>query len=167
MIPAPATIPRTTIRDTVPSDFRQVGNLLVLEQMLRGSMTQERFNSILEKNKGFCLVAETNGNVVGTAFGSHDVLTGHISKVVVDKAYRGKGVGKAMVKELTKRLREAGVDLIYLHTRRDNRAAINFFQKCGFMLRQSHYLVDMEFERPHTMQFPTKRNDNPHGPGRS
>lgn len=57
-----------------------------------------------------------------------------ISAVSVDSAYRGHGLGTALVLEMAARIMAAG-DAPYLHTYADNAGAIALYQRLGFRIR--------------------------------
>ena len=58
---------------------------------------------------------------------------GRIISIAVDPAYRGRGIGRALSGEVLGRLENAGVELIDLETRLDNRAAIRLWRALGFL----------------------------------
>ncbi|MEM9707676.1 MAG: GNAT family N-acetyltransferase [Pseudomonadota bacterium] len=57
-----------------------------------------------------------------------------ISAVSVDSAYRGQGLGTALVLHMADRIMAAG-DLPFLHTYADNAGAIALYQRLGFRIR--------------------------------
>jgi glucosamine-phosphate N-acetyltransferase len=56
-------------------------------------------------------------------------VVGHIEDVVVDKNYRGKGLGKRLIDRLTKDARNAGCYKVILDCSECN---VPFYEKCGF-----------------------------------
>lgn len=90
----------------------------------------------LDYGKVLPLVAEVGGNIVGDAtlhrrkFG----WTSHVGKVrvVIDKDYRGKGLGTAMIEELTHIAKKAGLELLVAELMMDQAAAIAAFKGLGF-----------------------------------
>ncbi len=89
----------------------------------------ERFKLFLGKNPNLSLVAEENGIIIGTALGSFDGRRGYIQKVVVAKAYRKKGIGQHLAKEVIKRLEALGVTYIPIAV---EKKFVDFYQNCGF-----------------------------------
>lgn len=57
---------------------------------------------------------------------------GHITNVAVDPAYQGQGVGKALMVELMRRVKELGADSMTLEVRPSNKAAIALYTGLGF-----------------------------------
>jgi ribosomal protein S18 acetylase RimI-like enzyme len=82
------------------------------------------------------LVAEVGGRIVGDAtlhrrkFG----WTSHVGKlrVVIDKEYRGNGLGTAMVEELVAIAKDAGLEQLVAELMANQRAAIAAFRRLGF-----------------------------------
>jgi N-acetylglutamate synthase len=89
----------------------------------------ERFKLFLEKNPDLSVLAEENGEIVGTALGSFDGRRGYMQKVVTDKNSRRKGIGKQLVEEVIKRLHELGAVYIPINVEEE---FVTFYEKCGF-----------------------------------
>jgi len=90
----------------------------------------------LDYEKVLPLVAEVGGNIVGDAtlhrrkFG----WTSHVGKVrlVVDKDYRGKGLGTTMIEALIDIAKKAGLQLLVAEIMGNQTAAIAAFRRLGF-----------------------------------
>ncbi len=93
----------------------------------------ERFKLFLEKNPGLSLLAEDNGNIVGTVLGSYDGRRGYIQKLVVDKAHRRKGLGQELVRRVIKKLQTVGVTYIPITVEKN---LLPFYEKCGFRVTE-------------------------------
>ena len=78
------------------------------------------------------LVAEIDGQVVGTVMAGYDGHRGWVNYVGTLPAFRRRGVGRALMLEAEKRLREAGCPKINLQVRSSNRAAVDFYRSVGF-----------------------------------
>ena len=79
------------------------------------------------------LVIEEVGEVIGY-IGACSVLDeGEILLVAVDKAFRGKGLGKALVNSLLKAYEDNGVKKVFLEVRKSNLPAKACYEKCGFI----------------------------------
>jgi L-amino acid N-acyltransferase YncA len=82
------------------------------------------------------LVAEVNGRVIADA-SLHRRKEGwrrHLGglRVVVDPAYRHKGLASRLIDELTEIARREGLDRLYAEIPADDQAAIDLFQNRGF-----------------------------------
>ena len=65
----------------------------------------------------------------------------HILEVHVAEGYRRRGVGRALLGHALDRLRESGVEAIYVDTTEDNAAARQLYESAGFcpISRTVHY----------------------------
>lgn len=78
------------------------------------------------------LVAEQNGQVAGYA-GMHAVCgEGYIANIAVFPAYRGRGVGRALLQGLIAMARRGQYAFITLEVRAGNRPAISLYESEGF-----------------------------------
>jgi len=89
----------------------------------------------------FC--ATVDGNVVGSVMGTVcDELYGNcrpfllMEDLIVDKAYREQGIGKALMAELEDYAAEHGCSQIQFITERDREDAIAFYASLGFDSRK-------------------------------
>jgi ribosomal protein S18 acetylase RimI-like enzyme len=89
----------------------------------------DRFKLFLEKNPDLSVLAEENGKITGTILGSFDGRRGYIQKLVVDRNYRKKGIGKLLIDRVIKKLRE--LDVLYIPISIEEEL-VPFYEKCGF-----------------------------------
>lgn len=89
----------------------------------------DRFKIFLEKNPGLSFLTEDGGKIIGTVLGSFDGRRGYLQKLVVDKNYRGKGVGKKLIDLAVKKLQDLGA--LYIPVSCDTKN-LPFYQKVGF-----------------------------------
>jgi len=88
-----------------------------------------RFADFLKRNPDLSLVAEENGEIVGTVLGSFDGRRGYIQKLVVSKSQRGKGLGKKILTQLVDKLHALGV--LYIPIACEPKY-LAFYKSCGF-----------------------------------
>lgn len=96
------------------------------------------------------LVCEVQGQVAGflslifyrTFF--HHGGTALINELVVDAAWRGQGLGQALIAHAVSAARERGMDEVEVGTEHDNLPAQAFYQRAGF--NESYLLLGMEFD---------------------
>jgi ribosomal protein S18 acetylase RimI-like enzyme len=95
-------------------------------------------------------VYESNGKVTGfisvvfflTFF--HRVGTAQVNELVVDKQYRGKGIGQVLMQTVEQEARRRGMDELEVGTESENLSAQQFYRKYGF--DEEYVLFGMEFE---------------------
>lgn len=100
---------------------------------------QARYVAALEDPDGIHLVAELGGRVAGMGLGHlavasrvSDEVALEISNVIVEPAYRGGGVARAIVAGLAAFARERGVTWLSLRTFPQNEGAVAFWAQLGF-----------------------------------
>lgn len=103
------------------------------------------FEQLVSDEKSLYLVAEIEGQVVGCCGLTNVCGEGNINNVVVQEAYRGKGVAYAMMQELLSRGQEMGCAEFTLEVRVSNAPAIHVYQKLGFV---SEGIRPRFYERP-------------------
>ena len=91
------------------------------------------------------LLATASTNVVGFALYSYDGANeGYLSSLAVDDAYRGRGIGPALVSRAAKWAFAQGADHLALRTEEDNSTAIGVYRGLGF----KHTGSGNDYERP-------------------
>jgi len=79
---------------------------------------------------------------------------GHVLALAVDQAWRGEGIGSALLSRVRSELRRDGAMHLCLEVRASNRSAVAFYQRHGFHPEglQEHAYADGEdavrFGRP-------------------
>jgi ribosomal protein S18 acetylase RimI-like enzyme len=78
------------------------------------------------------LVAESDGQMIGTVIGGFDGRRGLVYHLAVAAAYRGQGVGSRLMDELETRFRSRGCLKCYLLVATDNGEAMSFYERRGW-----------------------------------
>ena len=107
------------------------------------------FRQIAADPRQHLLVAEAGGRIVGTA---HVIVIPHLSRsckpsavvegVMVDEAYRGKGAGAALMREVQQIAQEAGCYKLVLSTNLARTGAHRFYSRLGW--KRTHYGFSLE-----------------------
>lgn len=90
----------------------------------------------LLRNKGFSLCCRDNGRIVGTILCGHDGRRGYIYHTAVDEAYRGHGIGRALVSGSLEKLKAIGIAKCHLFVFADNEPGNAFWNRTGWIKRQ-------------------------------
>ncbi|MFP3854975.1 MAG: GNAT family N-acetyltransferase [Anaerolineales bacterium] len=85
----------------------------------------------LDRDPDLFLVAEANGELVGSVLGGFDGRRGMVYHLAVAKAYRHRGVAYQLMEVLEARLRSKGCLKYYLLVTEDNDGAKDFYEKIG------------------------------------
>jgi ribosomal protein S18 acetylase RimI-like enzyme len=86
------------------------------------------------------LVAESDGQIVGSIIGTFDGWRGNIYRLVVHPGYRRRGIARRLVAEVEKRLAGQGTKRITALVEKDHPWAVDFWEAVG-------YGVDRRIER--------------------
>ncbi len=157
------------IREAVNSDLPRLGwlgALLVQEHhdfdsrrfLAAKNRTPQDYASFLgtrlEDPNAVVLVAETKGETIGYAYGEiegYDYMSlrgpaGVLNDLIVDPAYRGRGVGHLLLDAIISRLKSRDVPRVVLSTAAKNKSAQRLFERNGF--RPTMIEMTRELEEP-------------------
>jgi ribosomal protein S18 acetylase RimI-like enzyme len=71
----------------------------------------------------------------------------HLTRIAVDAAYRGRGVGRFLADRLEREARAAGAPRIVLEVSEDSPGAVQFYERLGFERSDRRECVDAETGR--------------------
>jgi ribosomal protein S18 acetylase RimI-like enzyme len=80
------------------------------------------------------LLAETEGQLVGSIIGTFDGWRGNIYRLAVHPRFRRRGIAAALVTEVEKRLARQGAKRITALVEREHPWAMGFWQAVGYAL---------------------------------
>ncbi|HVR64033.1 MAG TPA: GNAT family acetyltransferase [Polyangia bacterium] len=78
------------------------------------------------------LVGTVDGAIVAAAMAGYDGHRGWVNYVAVDPRHRQQGLAARLMGEIERRLRQLGCPKISLQIRRDNLAAVGFYERIGY-----------------------------------
>ncbi len=81
---------------------------------------------------GLFLVGCSDDSVIASVMAGYDGHRGWINYLAVHPSHRGTGIGRQIMAEAERLLREAGCPKINLQVRTSNEEAIAFYKKIGF-----------------------------------
>lgn len=91
--------------------------------------------------------AESNGAIVGYGYGQALLPCGYVRNVVVAPDARGRGLGRAIVLELARRLAAAGCTSWQLNVKVDNAPAIELYRSVGMRTDYRTWVLRVLIER--------------------
>jgi ribosomal protein S18 acetylase RimI-like enzyme len=94
--------------------------------------TAEDLRRVVNESVAHVLVADVEGQVVGSIIGSFDGWRGNIYRLAVHPSYRRRGIARAMVAEVEKRLARQGAKRITALVEKDHPLATGFWQAVGY-----------------------------------
>ena len=89
----------------------------------------------LRRNPGLSVVAEVDGRLAGTALCGHDGRRGYLYHVAVDRARRGRGLGRALVQACLDGLAAQGIRKCHLLVLSANAGGLAFWEHAGWTRR--------------------------------
>ena len=92
----------------------------------------EEIKKKIERDPDLFLVAEQNGEIIGTIIGAFDGRRGMVYHLAVHNAFRRQGIGQALLAEVEKRLKEKGCIKCLLMVLEDNETAKRFYEGSGW-----------------------------------
>lgn len=95
--------------------------------------SKESLRQSLEKPYYLFLAAEEDGLVAGYAGLLQVADEGDITNIVVDEAYRGRGIGTELTGKVLEEGRKLGIHSFTLEVRVSNETAIHVYEKLGFV----------------------------------
>jgi len=93
---------------------------------------EESIRALIAHNPEAVLVAEKGAELIGSLVAAFDGWRGTLFRLAVLPAQRRRGVGRALVAEGERRLRERGAARINLYAIRAEAAALDFWSAVGY-----------------------------------
>jgi ribosomal protein S18 acetylase RimI-like enzyme len=122
-----------TIRCYRASDYPQVKRIWEAAGWGdRGSTSEAAIAYKLHNAAGPFLVAEVNGDVVGTAIVTWDGRWGWVSAVAVSPAHQRRGIARRLMAEAERALAELGAYQASLLVNRNDAAAMALYESLGY-----------------------------------
>jgi len=147
------------IRELMIDDFPEVFHIgeeiftAEYSQSLYRTWDEYEITTLFNSDNELCLVAETDGKILGFALGTTVVKHnspwkyGYLVWLGVRGDAQKRQVGDKLFKEIKRRMKEQGARMMIIDTSADNEAALSFFQKMGFKDRQEHVFLSLNLSR--------------------
>jgi ribosomal protein S18 acetylase RimI-like enzyme len=110
------------------------------------SDTPAEIEKKLARDPDLFLVAEAEGDIIGSVIGGYDGRRGLVYHLAVHSAFRGMGIGSHLMDELESRLRAKGCLKCYLLVTTDNPEAEIYYQQRGWQHMGSVRLFGKELQ---------------------
>jgi N-acetylglutamate synthase len=103
--------------------------------------SQAGIAAYLKRHPGMSFVARENGRLVGAVLCGTDGRRGYLNHLAVDKAHRGKGIGRRLAERSLDGLRRAGISKCHIFVLKDNQAGRAFWAHNGWVLRDTFVVM--------------------------
>ena len=100
----------------------------------KGRDRRDKIEYELKQGRNIFLVAEINGKLVGSVFGTHDGRKGWINRLAVSPEFQRQDVAKKLVAEVENRFSELGIDIIACLVEGWNTKSLKVFKKLGYKM---------------------------------
>ena len=120
-----------TVREMQLDDLSEV--MVIENENFSVPWTEMGFFSFFLRDDTLFLVAEEDGKILGY-MGIMMVLNeGEITSVSVSKYARRRGIGRALVGEMIRQMKNRGIRVLHLEVRKSNDPAIALYRSFGFV----------------------------------
>ena len=109
--------------------------------VLRDADEAAPLGQYLERHAASSFVAVSESRVIGAVLCGHDGRRGYVYHLAVERAHRGRGIGRALATRALDALREDGIDKCHLMVVTENAAARAFWTALGWQLRSDVVLM--------------------------
>ena len=99
----------------------------------KGRDSRENIAREMQQKSGFILIAEFNGEMIGSVFGTSDGRKGWINRLAVLPEYQRQGIGHILVREAEKRFDDAGIEIIACLIEDWNAVSLQAFECMGYV----------------------------------
>ena len=144
------------IRTMLVSDYDQVARLWTsISGFAIRSLddSREGISRFLQRNPSTSVVAENNGEIVGTILCGHDGRQACFYHVCVKKEYRMQGIGTRMAQAATQALAAEKTNKAYLIAFKKNEAGNAFWKSVGWDFRDDRNYYEFVLNKENQITF--------------
>ena len=98
----------------------------------KGRDRRDKIEQELKRGNAIFLVAELDGKLVGSVFGTHDGRKGWINRLAVAPEFQRMGIAKKLIEEAEKRIYKLGIEIIACLIEDWNVKSMKVFEKSGY-----------------------------------
>ena len=98
----------------------------------KGRDKRDKIEYELKQGRDIFLVAEINGKLVGSVFGTHDGRKGWINRLAVSPEFQRQNIAKKLIAEVEDRFSELGIDIVACLIEDWNTKSLQVFEKLGY-----------------------------------
>lgn len=144
---ASSTTDEIVLRVMAAEDFPQVDALwqktegMGLDPVMDGC---ESVCAYLQKNPGMSWVAVCGERIIGTVLAGTDGRRGYLMHLAVEKLFRGRGLGRALVDHSVQALAAAGIYKVHIFVFNQNIEGQAFWQRLGWQGRDDLLMFSHE-----------------------
>ncbi len=122
----------TTMRAAIAGDIPAVLDFWRLAAAPTSTDSSEALAVLLGRDPGALIVAEADGEIVGSVVAGWDGWRGSVYRLAVAERYRGAGLGGALLRAAEARLTELGAHRIHAIVVGSSDGAVGFWEASGW-----------------------------------
>ena len=115
--------------------------------------SREGVLKFINRNPGFSVVAQENGQIIGAILCGHDGRRGCLYHVCVDQAHRRRGIGRSMVLYCMNKLKDEGINKVSLIAFTKNDIGNAFWKEIGWTKREDLNYYDFTLNEENIINF--------------
>jgi len=130
------------IQKYTPKDYDSVIKLWINCRLIKSAKqaTKEQLSAFCYRGT-FLIYKDESEGTIGTVMGAWDGWRGWIYKLAVAEQHRRKGIGTALLNEITSRLREVGATIIRTYIENNNTGSLSLFKKHGYQQMENFVIL--------------------------
>ncbi len=121
---------KADIKEALCDDIFDIAELE--KKYIPGGWSESGFREWHSGERRIFLKAVINDRIVGFVNGSWLLDEGELLNIAVDDEFRRCGIGRLLMQALFEKMREQGVEKLFLEVREKNISAQSFYQMLGF-----------------------------------
>ena len=98
-----------------------------------GRDMRDRIERELEFGVAIFLLAEIDGELAGSVFGTHDGRRGWINRLAVAPKFRRQGIARLLVEKVEQRFAEIGIEIVACLVENWNTQSMMTFERFGYV----------------------------------
>lgn len=118
------------------AQLTDLDQLVVLERATfnYSCISRRSFKQVIESSHNHCWVARSANEIAGyaIAFTRRNSKVWRLYSIAIAQSFRGLGVGNLLMDQVLIAAKNSGAIAMSLEVKSDNKAAIHWYQRCGF-----------------------------------
>lgn len=138
------------IKEIHPNDYEELMNLWssIPGMGINEADSEESIRRFLLKNVGLSFCYKEDSRIIGTILCGQDGRRGYIYHTAVAPEFRGRGIGRILVEESLRQLRNLGIGKCHLFVFADNEPGKVFWNSIGWEKRDDIFIYSRTLQTP-------------------
>ena len=136
------TDPRIRLRSFQVEDYDKLISLWDASELPYrplGRDSRAKIETELEFGCTVAVVAERDGKLIGSLWGTHDGRKGWLNRLAVAPEFRNRGLARLLVEKVEAMFDELGIDIVGVLVEDWNKDSMDVFEKLGYVRHKDIY----------------------------